>query len=520
MFKPTNQQIACNACIAEGNNLTIQAGAGSGKSSSLRYFAQQNPDKTFLVLCFNKANAVESNQHPDRPANIFYSTVHSIAYRAVVRKEYQDKLAAYLNYRDVPKFSGKYETFLEGAKTKNIAKTWGSNITKCILDIITDYCRSDSKNLYQFALDQLQIWFGNEGRLLDKGGEVYDKMDLPELSSEKLALLAELVRGHWLNLIDIETKYNITHDVYLKLYHLWDNSITSYYDKDTKYEYDIDVLSIDEAQDSNPVTIAIFNNSTIRQKVIIGDSFQQIYAWRGGMNAMGLYSHFTQGQLTESFRFNNEIASLANKVLSTGDSPIRVSGSNKQTMIRTRAHLFRTNSQLLQAIFAYAEAGYTKIFTTADLSDLFSKLYHLQAVSFNTAPKFPNKSLTFVMDSETLASALEINPELQTLLNLSKLVTLKSGTLAKGINRIKTLLVDDEKSAKIALSTVHKAKGLEWDEVTITDKLVEAKKDEDILDKTKDWLSIYENQCLLYVAITRAKVKVNLPEYILDIFGE
>jgi ABC-type transporter Mla maintaining outer membrane lipid asymmetry ATPase subunit MlaF len=76
-MKPTTEQQNISQLVKEGHNVKVIAGAGAGKSSTLRYVAKQVPARNVLVLIFNKANAVETLEHPDRPTNLFACTSHS-----------------------------------------------------------------------------------------------------------------------------------------------------------------------------------------------------------------------------------------------------------------------------------------------------------------------------------------------------------------------------------------------------------------------------------------------------------
>ena len=245
---------------------------------------------------------------------------------------------------------------------------------------------------------------------------------------------------------------------------------------------------------------------------------QQLYSWRGADDALQLFHPFKAGTLTTSFRFNDTIAGLANKVLDIADAPIRVKGKSEKTEIVSRAVLCRTNSAVISTIFKYAREG-LKVYTTADLTDLFSKLYHTQAVYFGTVPKYPNKTLRHIMTKEALEEAMRISPELNLLNRLASLISKECGSLSAGINNIKQTLVNDECDADVIVSTIHKSKGLEWDEVTIADSLVIPQPDETQEEAAKSWLREKANLCILYVAITRAKVKVNLPYYLEDILN-
>ncbi len=58
--------------------LSIQACAGSGKTSTLKEIALANPDKTFLYLAYNKAIVEESKGK--FPSNVDVKTLHSLAF--------------------------------------------------------------------------------------------------------------------------------------------------------------------------------------------------------------------------------------------------------------------------------------------------------------------------------------------------------------------------------------------------------------------------------------------------------
>ena len=68
------------------------------------------------------------------------------------------------------------------------------------------------------------------------------------------------------------------HDGYLKLWQLKQPIL-----KDMHYH---DVLMIDEGQDMNPAMLEIFNYQKTT-KIIVGDPYQQIYMFRGAVNALG-----------------------------------------------------------------------------------------------------------------------------------------------------------------------------------------------------------------------------------------
>lgn len=99
------------------------------------------------------------------------------------------------------------------------------------------------------------------------------------------------------------------HDHYLKMWAL------------TKPRIDADFLFLDEAQDTNPVLEQVFASQRDHaQLVMVGDSAQAIYGWRGARDVMTGFdaTHLT---LTQSFRFGPLLAEQANRWLELADAP-------------------------------------------------------------------------------------------------------------------------------------------------------------------------------------------------------
>jgi superfamily I DNA/RNA helicase len=119
----------------------------------------------------------------------------------------------------------------------------------------------------------------------------------------------------------------------------------------------------------------------------------------------------------------------------------------------------------------------------------------------------------------SLEKALEFSEELGRLQNISKKLTAGGDTLFNIKKRLDTVVVKDAVEADITIGTVHWSKGSEHDYVTIDDDILPRVKDgelQEALDKFWDTDSL---KCLLYVAITRARVIVILPDYLNKYFN-
>ncbi len=504
MFKPTQEQKDNLALLKTGKNVKIIAGAGTGKSSSLRYMAASMPHKTFLVWCFNAANAEESNNHPDKPDNITYSTGHSTAYREIVDAKMRKKLGPFLDYNQLPISDGDIEGIL-GKMDKDFDKNC-MVIRRAMLDCVVQFCRSDSININNYSHDKYTWWNVLEDHPLYKL--------IP--NRESIAELAHRTSSYWTMLTNPSTDTQITHDVYLKMYQLSGAIVNEVWDKVGKRFVKPDIICMDESQDLNPVMESIFSIQP-HQKLLIGDPYQQLYAWRGAGNAMNNFNDFAIGYLTESFRFNSTIADMANLVLHKAGSDMVVKGSSTKKDITSYAHLCRTNASVVARIFA--ELGTDKkVYTSIKVGDVFSKLYHMQSCWFNEKPKYPSKELASIVDKESLIKALEYSEELQRLNRLSAHLTADGNTLTGAKKRLDSILVKTPGEADIVISTIHASKGLQYSHVTIDDDLVVIKEDTDIKEAIELMWETPALTSLLYVALTRAKVECVVPWYLESLF--
>src|SRR5689334_14170729 len=82
-----------------------------------------------------------------------------------------------------------------------------------------------------------------------------------------------------------------------------------------------EVLYLDEAQDANPVALAILQAQS-RPTVWVGDPWQSVYRFRGSVNAMRMIDAPVR-HLSRSWRFGEELAQVARAILAhTGSPPL------------------------------------------------------------------------------------------------------------------------------------------------------------------------------------------------------
>ena len=94
----------------------------------------------------------------------------------------------------------------------------------------------------------------------------------------------------WSRMTNHRDRLPLGHDGYLKLWALGRPKLG--------YQY----ILLDEAQDTNPVVLGVLADQSA-QIVYVGDKHQQIYEWRGAVNAMAKIKGCDETYLTQSFRF-------------------------------------------------------------------------------------------------------------------------------------------------------------------------------------------------------------------------
>ena len=286
------------------------------------------------------------------------------------------------------------------------------------------------------------------------------------------------------------------HDGYLKLWALGRPKLGFQY------------ILLDEAQDTNPVVLDLLSKQQA-QIVYVGDKHQQIYEWRGAVNAMATIEGCDETYLTQSFRFGEAIAQAATQVLKTLGETRTVRGnpgvaSTIGTNGVVRAVLARTNAtvilEILQAI-ALSLRPFV-IGGTTSWKRLLSDVFELKSGKPGTCPEFFGfENWTQVVEfSET-----EEGEDLRTFVQLveqhgeRKLWAAVSSAQEK------------EEDADIILSTAHKAKGREWELVRLAPDFLSSRLNG--VDPNAE-----AEVRLFYVAMTRAKRHLSVDPDLLATF--
>ena len=105
--------------------------------------------------------------------------------------------------------------------------------------------------------------------------------------------------------LTLERKILITHNFYLKFYQMEKNKRL-----DVKYDY----ILLDEAQDTNATMLSVFLDNNCK-KILVGDTFQNIYGFNHTINAFEAVKANHYATLSTSFRCKQEILDYVNFLL-------------------------------------------------------------------------------------------------------------------------------------------------------------------------------------------------------------
>lgn len=311
-----------------------------------------------------------------------------------------------------------------------------------------------------------------------------------------------------------KAEIDITHDFYLKKFQL------------SKPKLPFDYILFDEDQDASPAMLDVFINQNTT-KVIVGDTHQQIYGWRHAVNSLEK-TQFKDFSLSTSFRFNQEIADLAVNILEwksyiNQNKNFSIIGKGISKKSKTKATITRTNlGLLLKAIEYVTEKELSgKIYFEGNISSYTyaedgASLYDILNLYNGNRILVRDKLIKKMRNLEELSEYIEKTEDVQ--LSMMVEIVKEYGNRIPGIIqeiKDKHLNNDQKQEAEMIFSTVHRSKGMEYDSIQIVNDFISEETLEKLNEDKKT--EIYDSKVneeinLLYVAVTRAKYIIYIPE--------
>jgi hypothetical protein len=468
-FSPTDEQAAALEAFRSGSRLAIQAGAGTGKTSTLVFLAEQMPQRRGRYLAFNRAIALDAAAR--FPSTVQCKTAHSLAYAALGHR-YRGRL----NGPRRPGWRIGQDLGLHAPADIGRAGLMPATLSNATLRTVTRFCQSADAELAHHHVPRL------------RGLDDEDHAELADLILPYAAKAWADLQDPYGGLVRFE------HDHYLKMWAL------------TKPVLHGDFLLLDEAQDTNPVLEQIVQAQQERaQIVMVGDSAQAIYGWRGARDVMARFTghHLT---LTQSFRFGPALASEANRWLTLSNAPIRLTGTpGIATTVGSRAGrldavLCRTNIGAMTEILSLIAAG-TRTALVGGGDSLRTLAWAARDLVQGRRAHHPE--LVLFPTWMALRDYAEHDPAGSDLQPFANLIDEHGpDAILQAVDR---LVREDD--AEVTVSTAHKAKGREWARVRIAPDFTPPP-DTDEVDSQGHPVPQPVDEAearLAYVAVTRAR---------------
>jgi hypothetical protein len=490
--------------------LKVEALAGTGKTTVLIEVAKSlkthDPTKRILYTAFNKLVVDEVGDRIRRFADS--TTVHGLAMKTVGVEFVGNKLknnprrlrpaeaARRLGIVSSHAFrSIKFES-VDVRIATDLELTPAQQfrlIRRCLLS----FTRSPDKLILPKHVDE--AWWSKRHET---------RFRIPDDVRQKICHHAEEL---WRIVTQPETTvFEFLHDYYMKMWHL------------TSPQLPYDTILFDEAQDADPLMRDVVEGHD-GQVIWCGDRHQSIYSWRGAVNAMQEVEADYTLYLTQSFRFGDAIANVANTILrQLGGQSIKGDPKIKSVVGRIErpdAELYSLNITALLRFVQLVEQGeHPEI--NLDLGVLKGQISALRTLLHGERSEHPDFEqfhdlsdvIAWLTDEDIEWGEFEFTVKRLVKLQRSskKLESVRDVDVSATLRWLETLTAAIEnaehktssaQSGRL-LSTVHRVKGLQFDSVFIGDDYPE------LNPLRLGELKEQERWHVAYVAVTRAKLQL------------
>ena len=517
-MQPTNEQQS--VIDASEDIIKVSAFAGTGKTSTLYMRAHAYPNRRMLYLTFTRAMREEAQERFADAPHVRVMGVHSLAYR---------------NYAVSPqgpitrgwKVGNLYApNLVQNGLANGNDRREAFRLAYAAIDVLNAFCNSIYQSPMELPLHRVR------------------SIALRSMQNPQEALrLADIIFSSWKEGLPTNSFDTITHDGYLKLFQLTNPDLG----------HEVDELLFDEAQDASPVMAVLVRDASCR-RIFVGDPHQAIYGFRYALNALERFAG-AEYYLTESFRFGHPVAVVATAFLQRWkDEPRRMRGiqdpeceafafrPKRRTAYQGMAYLARTNIQLFERAVNAVDLGRDIYFVGGFENYRFEQAE--EAWRFRNGEYVPKPPFSLFKDYDEMIAAAEAARDMDILV-LHRIVQNYGKHIPEIIRAIRQRTTNEPNERTVILSTAHRAKGLEFSQVALEEGFMDFDMAIEILAHTLCELGISPKEAenmepdelfaqllqasfladedlkqeinLIYVACTRARKKLYIPEKIADL---
>lgn len=489
----SDEQLESIECTAD--DVGIDSGAGCGKTAVLDGYARARPKEKMLYIAFSRGVADEAKSR--FPKSVKCINQHSLAF-ADIGARYQGKLGK-------PK-ARQVLSFLEDKKRLPVADERDKDgLAQLALETVDGYLASGSWQAEITASD------AEDGYLLPSGRHIEGRF------------VAAAAQSLWEGMQNLdEGRIPMVQDGYCKLWALRRPNLSRY-----------SRILLDEGQDANASLLQVLLAQDCG-RVFVGDDRQRIFGFRRAINAMDQLQGAARRTLKTSYRFGNEIAEMANDLLSEflpGGMRLIGGGGNKEPDGSTAA-VFRTNAGIFSAAAEWIDLrdGKQGARTSGVMGGLgtdkgmhfvgglasyqFESIVDLFQLSAGNKHLIRDEFMKRFATYESLQAYAEQVKDRELLARVS-VVDRFGDRVPYLAEAMKAAHVAADR-ANVSLCSAHKSKGLEWDTVLFGEDYTNlmsrqglprsmgfASCEEEVVDVVSD-----EEVRLIYVVLTRGRKKV------------
>ncbi len=453
--------------------LAIKAVAGSGKTTTLLNLCTRNPDKRVLYIAFNKALIEDIKE---KAAQRGIRNVTPMTFDALVYKEAASRQQQQQKQKQQEEKQERQQRQLISIDEEMMMLMMESSSSKT-LEIV---------DLKPHSLGRALPW------LEDKPWAVKDHYVRAFNAFCKQPRYLEpgaMMPGKPL----LETMWKETRAGRLNTFAgLRKLAQVDHWFKD-RLSKDYDCVFIDEAQDFDPIMLEILLLDVNIPKIFVGDPMQEIYGWRGCINAFARLPPSTTlcVEFYTTFRMGNPACRDVCALLGNSCRMIPGGDQTRETHLYTPVWgekmrrpepgtrfvwLFRTWRCLLEEAARWSAENSKDIWING-----FAAQMNVMRALHKKLSKNPSRNLSKAEEDE-------FSDDLP-----RYLLSLSHADLENLIAKIENNMADDPDDASVHMYTIHAYKGLEDDVVVVYNDIDPAKDDK-----------------LLYVAVTRGRREVYL----------